>query len=82
MLLDKNYKSFIRNGANLNKADKEKLRKIDKELSKLSLLFGENVLAETNAFELHITDKKKLKGLPDGTIEAAKMLAEEKQKKG
>ncbi len=82
MLLDKNYKSFVRNGANLNKVDKEKLRKIDKGLSKLSLQFGENVLAETNAFELHITDKKQLKGLPDGTIEAAKILAKEKQKDG
>ena len=82
MLLDKNYKSFVRNGANLNKKDKEKLRKIDKELSKLSLQFGENVLAETNAFELHITNKNQLKGLPDGTLEAAKMLAKEKQKEG
>ena len=82
MLLDKNYKSFVRNGANLNKEGKEKLRKIDKELSKSSLQFGENVLAETNAFELHITNKNQLKGLPEGTVEAAKMLAKEKQKDG
>lgn len=82
MLLDKNYKSFVRNGANLNTKDKEKLREIDKELSKLSLQFGENVLAETNDFELHITQKEQLKGLPDGTIEAAKMLAKGKQKEG
>ncbi len=82
MLLDKNYKAFVRNGANLNKVDKEKLRKIDKELSKLSLQFGENVLAETNDFELLITDNEQLKGLPEGTIEAAKMLAKEKEKEG
>ncbi len=82
MLLDKNYKSFVRIGANLNMEDKEKLRKIDKELSKSSLQFGENVLAETNAFELHITNKNQLKGLPEGTVEAAKMLAKEKQKDG
>ena len=82
MLLEKNYKSFVRNGANLNTADKEKLRIIDKELSKLSLQFGENVLAETNDFELQITDKEQLKGLPDGTVEAAKMLATEKKKDG
>ena len=79
MLLEKNYKAFVRNGANLNDADKGNLREIDKNLSKLSLQFGENVLAETNAFELLITDKKQLAGLPEGTIEAAKILATEKQ---
>ena len=82
MLLDKKYKAFVRNGANLNESDKIKLREIDKNLSKLSLQFGENVLAETNGFELVITDKKKLTGLPQGTIEAAKMLAKEKQVEG
>ena len=56
MLLDKQYKGFTRNGANLNDTDKRKLRKIDAKLSKLSLQFGENVLAETNAFEMHLTD--------------------------
>ena len=78
MLLEKKYKAFVRNGANLNETDKNKLREIDKNLSKLSLQFGENVLAETNVFELVITDKKKLTGLPEGTVEAAKMLAKEK----
>ncbi|MEN8185694.1 MAG: M3 family metallopeptidase [Bacteroidota bacterium] len=82
MLLEKKYKSFVRNGANLNEEDKSKLRDIDKKLSKLSLKFGENVLAETNAFELVITDKNQLKGLPEGTVEAAKMLANEKSKEG
>ncbi len=81
-LLTNKYKSFSRNGANLNEKDKAELRIIDTKLSKLKLKFGENVLAETNAFELHITDNKKLKGLPESTIEAAKMIAKQKNKKG
>jgi peptidyl-dipeptidase Dcp len=81
-LLDKKYKSFSRNGANLAEDKKDKLREIDKELSKLSLQFGENVLAETNAFELHLTNENDLAGLPEGTIEAARLLAKEKGKEG
>ncbi|WP_291102059.1 MULTISPECIES: M3 family metallopeptidase [unclassified Flavobacterium] len=81
-LLDKKYKSFARNGANLSDDKKTILREIDKELSKLSLQFGENVLAETHAFELHITDKKELSGLPEGTREAARSLAKSQDKKG
>lgn len=81
-LLTKKYKSFVRNGANLNEADKAELRKIDTELSKLKLKFGENVLAETNAYELHLTNEEDLKGLPESTIEAAKMAARQKNKEG
>lgn len=81
-LLDKRYKSFSRNGANLNDSDKLKLREIDKKLAKLKLTFGENILAETNKYELLITDKKDLAGLPEGAKEAAKQLAESKNKKG
>ena len=81
-LLDKKYKSFSRNGANLGEDKKEKLRKIDKKLSQLKLKFGENVLAETNKFEMLITDESDLSGLPDGTKEAAKQLAESKEKEG
>ena len=81
-LLDKKYKSFSRNGANLPEEKKNKLREIDKELSKLSLQFGENVLAETNNFELHLTDEKDLSGLPEGTIEAARLLAKNQEKEG
>lgn len=81
-LLDKNYKNFSRNGANLNEEDKLTLREIDKELSKLTLKFGENALAETNKYELHITDEADLSGLPDGAKEAAKLLAESKDKTG
>ena len=82
MLLDKQYKGFARNGANLNDADKRKLRKIDAKLSKLSLQFGENVLAETNAFEMHLTDKNDLAGLPDSVKESAREVAKSKEKKG
>ncbi len=81
-LLDKKYKSFSRNGANLNDTDKAKLREIDKKLSKLSLQFGENVLAETNAYELHISNEDEIKGLPQGAKEAAQLLAKEKDKEG
>lgn len=82
MLLEKQYKGFARNGANLNEEDKLKLRKIDSELSKLSLKFGENVLAETNAFEMHLTDEKELSGLPESVKEAAKEIAASKGKEG
>ncbi|WP_026707045.1 M3 family metallopeptidase [Flavobacterium frigidarium] len=81
-LLDKKYKSFSRNGANLAEDKKNKLREIDKELSKLSLQFGENILAETNAFQMHLTDEKDLAGLPEGTIEAARFLAKAQEKEG
>ncbi|RLK06875.1 M3 family metallopeptidase [Tenacibaculum discolor] len=82
MLLDKQYKSFARNGANLNEDDKAELRKIDAELAKLSLQFGEHVLAETNAFELLITNEDDLAGLPESAKEAAKELANSKGKEG
>jgi len=81
-LLTKKYKSFVRNGANLSDNDKIELRKIDTELSKLTLKFGENVLAETNSFELHLKNEEQLKGLPESAIEAAEMLAKQKNKEG
>jgi len=82
MLLEKQYKGFARNGANLKDADKNTLREIDSKLSKLSLQFGENVLAETNAFELHLTNENDVSGLPESAKEAAKQLASEKGKEG
>jgi len=82
MLLEKQYKGFARNGANLKNADKNTLREIDSKLSKLSLQFGENVLAETNAFELHLTNENDVSGLPESVKEAAKQLASEKGKEG
>ncbi|MDF7816541.1 M3 family metallopeptidase [Runella sp. MFBS21] len=82
MLLEKTYKSFARNGANLNAADKEKLRGINKELSQLSIKFSENNLAETNEYSLVVTDEKDLAGLPDFVKEAAKAAAKRLNKEG
>lgn len=82
MLLEKSYKGFARNGANLNPADKERYREISKELAQLSLKFGENVLNETNEYLMHITDEKDLAGLPDFAREAAKQTAKQKGKEG
>lgn len=82
MLLEKQYKSFARNGANLNENDKTQLREIDAKLSKLSLKFGENVLAETNAFEMHLTNELDIAGLPESVKEAAKEIAKSKDKEG
>ena len=81
-LLDKKYKSFSRNGANLSADKKKRLREIDAELSKLKLQFGENVLAETNKYEMHLTNEEDLDGLPEGEKEAAAQLAKSKHKEG
>ncbi|WP_291959977.1 M3 family metallopeptidase [Maribacter sp.] len=79
-LLDKKYKSFSRNGANLSEEKKKRLREIDAKLAKLKLTFGENVLAETNKYQLHLTDESDLDGLPEGAKEAAAQLALSKGK--
>ncbi len=81
-LLDKKYKSFSRNGANLSEEKKKRLRGIDAELSKLKLKFGENVLAETNKYQKHLTEENQLDGLPEGEKEAAAQLAKSKGKEG
>ncbi|OOG77239.1 M3 family metallopeptidase [Algoriphagus sp. A40] len=81
-LLEKTYKSFVRNGAKLSIEDGEKLRKIDQQLSQLSLKFGENVLAETNKYVHFIDDEAQLDGLPEGIREAAAQIAEEKGQPG
>lgn len=81
-LLEKTYKSFIRNGALLDADGKKRLREIDQKLSKLGLQFGENVLKETNSYELVISDEEDLEGLPEGIIEAAAQTAEERGKAG
>lgn len=80
MLLQKTYKSFVRNGANLDDVSKEKLKELNTKLSKLSLTFGENLLKSSNKFELWITDDADLAGLPDGVKEAALMAAKSKGK--
>jgi len=81
-LIDKHYKSFVRNGALLNEDDQKKLREIDSQLSILSLKFGQHVLAETNTYELHVKDKSELSGIPDQQLEEAKELAEQRSKEG
>jgi len=79
-LLEKTYKSFVRNGANLNDEDKEILKGISTELSTLSLSFSENLLKDSNGFEMLLTHKDDLTGLPQSAIDAAQMLAKTKDK--
>lgn len=81
-LLENTHKSFVRSGANLNDADKARLRKINSELSLLSLQFGQNLLAETNNYELVIDKKEDLAGLPSALISAAEEDARSKGKEG
>ena len=81
-LLDNSYKGFSRNGANLNDVDKEKLREIDNKLSKIKLTYGENLLAETNGYELYLQNENDLAGLPEGTKEAAAQAAKAKGEEG
>ncbi len=71
VLLEETYKDFVRSGANLDEKKKEQLRKINEELSLLTLKFGDNVLKETNKFQLLIDNKNDLAGLPQGIIDAA-----------
>ncbi|WP_297763846.1 M3 family metallopeptidase [uncultured Muriicola sp.] len=82
MLLEKKYKHFSRNGAHLPQEKKNRLRAIDKELAQLKLTFGEHVLAETNAYEMHLTKEEEVDGLPEGAKEAALQLAASKGKEG
>ncbi len=81
-LLENTYIGFVRRGANLNDEDKEKFREISTELSKLSLEFGNNVLKETNAYSYLVTDKSKLRGLPEGVLEAAAAKVEKGEQEG
>lgn len=81
-LLEKIYKGFVRGGANLQGAEKEKYRQLSTELSLLTLKFSENNLKETNEFQLVITNKEELAGLPASAIEAAAETAREKGKQG
>ncbi|MCF6141771.1 M3 family metallopeptidase [Flavobacterium sp. K77] len=81
-ILDNAYKDFVRSGANLSPADKETLRKINGTLSLTSLKYGQNILSETNGYELVIADKKDLAGLPKGIVDAAAADAKAKGKEG
>jgi peptidyl-dipeptidase Dcp len=81
-LLEKYHRDFIRSGAALTAEQKEKLRSINKELGLAELAFGQNVLAETNAFSKVVDKKEDLAGLPEGVIQAAAEAAKEAGKEG
>lgn len=77
-LLDNCYDGFVRSGALLDKQGKEKLRKLSAEASQLSLQFSQNLLKESHAYTLHITDEKQMEGLPESARDAAAQTAKEK----
>ncbi|MDB4013047.1 M3 family metallopeptidase, partial [Cyclobacteriaceae bacterium] len=80
MLLEKTYKSFARNGAGLNPKSQNRYKEITVALSSMALKFGENVLAETNNYELVLNKEEDLSGLPQDLIDRAKGLAVETQR--
>ncbi len=77
-LLEKEYDGFVRSGALLDEEGKDQLRKLTEEASLLTLRFSQNLLKETKAYTLHITDKDELSGLPETAVEAAANNAHEK----
>ena len=81
-LLEDTYKGFVRGGANLSEQDKELYRQYTGELSGLTLKFGQNSLAATNAFSYNITDKKLVEELPDFVKEGLAMEAKARGEKG
>ncbi|MDP9960134.1 M3 family metallopeptidase [Chryseobacterium lathyri] len=79
MLLNETYKGFVRSGALLNEEDKEKLQKINMDLSLKSLQFGQNVLASTNSYFKHVTNKEDLAGIPEAILEQYAEEAKERE---
>lgn len=82
MLLNETYKGFVRSGALLNEEDKEKLKKINMDLSLKSLQFGQNVLASTNHYFRHVTNKDDLAGIPEAILEQYAEEAKERNLEG
>lgn len=82
MIIERTYKSFVRNGALLADSEKERIRLLDEKMAKLTLSFSQNVLKATNDYLLEITSEADLEGLPEGVIEAAAELAEKKGRPG
>ena len=82
MLLETTWKDFVRGGAALESGQKETLRRINEELTELSVRYSENVLAETNSFELVLHREEDLEGLPSGLVEAARLDAESRGYEG
>jgi peptidyl-dipeptidase Dcp len=81
-VLENSWIGFVRNGAKLNDEDKDKLRDIDSQMSQLSPKFSDNSRQSANAFEMHITDKSELSGLPETAMQAAQETAESKNMDG
>lgn len=81
-LVENTYRGFVKNGANLDSTAKARFREVTRQLSDLSLKFNNNLMAETNSYTLHITDKKDIAGLTEGALEAAAMTAKEKNLQG
>ena len=82
ILVERKFRSFLLGGAGLEEEKKIRFREISEELATLSLLFEENVLEETNSFELHIINKSDLVGLPESLLEQASMEAGKREKDG
>jgi peptidyl-dipeptidase Dcp len=82
IMTERKYRHFMLGGAGLKEEEKNRFREISEELSTLSLKFEENVLEETNSFELHITDKEELIGLPESLVELSAMEAVKRGKQG
>jgi len=82
MLLQKSYDRFAENGANLSAKDKEIYKQISKDLSMLTLNFGQNGLKETNKWSLNISDKALLKGLPQDVLDMLALNAKKAGKEG
>lgn len=81
-LLDEVYKSFVRNGANLDAEKQDELRKLNEQISLLELTFGQNLLKETNAFQLVVDKREDLSGLPESLVVSAEAAAKEAGKEG
>ena len=81
-ILENLYKNFVRSGANLSEENKKRLREINSEMAVATLKYGQNILAETNSYELVISNKNDLAGLPNELIETAAADAKAKGKSG
>lgn len=81
-LLEKTYKSFVRNGATLSEEQKQQLRTLDEKISLYREKFSKNVLIETNSFQLHLTEAEDVAGIPQSILDAAQQLAQEQGKDG
>jgi len=81
-LVELTHRDFVRRGAALDNAAKERMKAINARLSELNTVFGQNLLKQTKSFELHVTDEADLSGLPDNMIGSARAKAEAKGKEG